>query len=184
MTISSDHRKRALIIGAGPAGLTAAHELLTRTNIVPLVLEKSDYIGGISRTVRFKGNRIDIGGHRFFSKSDRVMHWWLRILPIADKYNDGLSIHYRNQSRPLPTQGAQPAAPGPPDPDKVMLIRPRLSRIYFLRQFFNYPIRLSADTLRKLGLSRTIGILLSYLKARLLPLPEPKSLEDFLIGRF
>jgi len=179
--------KKAIIIGAGPAGLTAAYELLTRTDIQPILLEKSGDIGGISKTVNFKGNRIDIGGHRFFSKSDRVMHWWLRILPVADNYNDGLSIHYRNQSRPLPTQPANPtnpANPGPPDTDKVMLIRPRLSRIYFLRQFFNYPIRLSTDTLRKLGLSRTIGILLSYLKVRLLPRPEPKSLEDFLIGRF
>ena len=223
--------KKAIIIGAGPAGLTAAYELLTRTDIQPIILEKSGDIGGISKTVNFKGNRIDIGGHRFFSKSDRVMHWWLQILPIADQDNDGLSIHYHNQSRPLPPKptalspiagttglsevpspagvppisspagvppisgqtGSSPssgpahpqsAKSGPADPDKVMLIRPRLSRIYFLRQFFNYPIRLSADTLRKLGLSRTIGILLSYIQVRLIPRPKPKSLEDFLIGRF
>ncbi|HEX9510319.1 MAG TPA: NAD(P)/FAD-dependent oxidoreductase [Puia sp.] len=179
--------KKAIIIGAGPAGLTAAYELLKRTDIQPVLLEKSGDIGGISKTVNFKGNRIDIGGHRFFSKSDRVMHWWLQILPLQDIEINGLSIHYRNQSRQLPVKPpADPrlADPGPADPDKVMLIRPRLSRIYFLRQFFNYPIRLSADTLRKLGISRTTGILLSYIKARLLPRPEPKSLEDFLIGRF
>jgi protoporphyrinogen oxidase len=70
--------KKALIIGAGPAGLTAAFELVHRTEIQPVVLEKSEYMGGISRTVRYKNNRIDIGGHRFFSKSDRVMDWWMR----------------------------------------------------------------------------------------------------------
>ena len=73
------NQERAIIIGAGPAGLTAAYELLTRTGIKPIVLEKSDCMGGISRTVNYKGNRIDIGGHRFFSKSDRVMDWWLRM---------------------------------------------------------------------------------------------------------
>src|SRR5258708_14937662 len=150
--------KEAIIIGAGPAGLTAAYELLKRTDIQPVLLEKSGDIGGISKTVNFKGNRIDIGGHRFFSKSDRVMHWWLQILPLQDIEINGLSIHYRNQSRQLPVKPpADPRLvyPGPADPDKVMLIRPRLSRIYFLRQFFNYPIRLSADTLRKLGISLT-----------------------------
>src|SRR5580693_9146223 len=82
---SADTRRYAVIIGAGPAGLTAAYELLTRTDVVPIVLEKSTYMGGISRTVNYKGNRIDIGGHRFFSKSDRVMNWWLQFMPIADQ---------------------------------------------------------------------------------------------------
>src|SRR5215831_7105720 len=72
----------AVIIGAGPAGLTAAYELLKRTDVKPIVLERSEYMGGIARTVEYKGNRIDIGGHRFFSKSDRVMNWWLQFLPI------------------------------------------------------------------------------------------------------
>ncbi len=73
--------KRAIIIGAGPAGLTAALELLRRTGIQPVVLEASNEIGGISRTIRYKGNRMDIGGHRFFSKSDRVMQWWIDLMP-------------------------------------------------------------------------------------------------------
>ena len=66
----------AIIIGAGPAGLTAAYEMLDKTNIKPIILEKTGEIGGISKTVNFKGNRIDIGGHRFFSKSDKIMDWW------------------------------------------------------------------------------------------------------------
>jgi len=73
-------KKTAIIIGAGPAGLTAAYELLKKTNITPIVIEKTNFMGGISRTVNYKGNRIDIGGHRFFSKSDRVMNWWSEIM--------------------------------------------------------------------------------------------------------
>ena len=74
-------KRTAVIIGAGPAGLTAALELLRRTDIVPIVLEASEEIGGISRTIKYKGNRMDIGGHRFFSKSDRVMQWWMDLMP-------------------------------------------------------------------------------------------------------
>src|SRR5580698_643396 len=73
--------KKAIIIGAGPAGLTAALELLRRSDIQPVVLEASDEIGGISRTIKYKGYRMDIGGHRFFSKSDRVMQWWVDLMP-------------------------------------------------------------------------------------------------------
>jgi NADPH-dependent 2,4-dienoyl-CoA reductase/sulfur reductase-like enzyme len=76
----TNHNRTAIIIGAGPAGLTAAYELLSNSNIKPIVLEKSDHMGGLSRTVNYKGNRIDIGGHRFFSKSDRVMNWWFQHL--------------------------------------------------------------------------------------------------------
>ena len=67
-------KRKAIIIGAGPAGLTAAYELLKRSDIIPVILEKSGDIGGISKTINYKGNRMDIGGHRFFSKSDRVMN--------------------------------------------------------------------------------------------------------------
>lgn len=73
--------KTAIIIGGGPAGLTAALELLEKTDIKPIVLERDNVVGGISRTVNFKGNRIDIGGHRFFSKSDEVMDFWKKVLP-------------------------------------------------------------------------------------------------------
>ena len=73
--------KIAIIAGAGPAGLTAAYELKKRTDIVPIVFEATDAIGGISRTHNYKGNRMDIGGHRFYTKVDRVMNWWFSILP-------------------------------------------------------------------------------------------------------
>ena len=131
-----DRPRTALIIGAGPAGLTAAYELLTRSEIHPIVLELSDYMGGISRTVNYKGNRIDIGGHRFFSKSDRVMDWWFQHLPPEQNGNGNGAksaqvITYQRKSRPLPD-----SAPCAKDPDRVMLLRGRKSRIYFLRKFF------------------------------------------------
>src|SRR5690349_10132994 len=149
--------RTALIIGAGPAGLTAAYELLTRTDIVPIVLESSSYMGGISRTVNYKGNRIDIGGHRFFSKSDRVMEWWLNILPLEEGAGPEFQISYQNRKRTVVNPGSTAA-----DADKVMLVRSRLSRIYFMKKFFAYPIALSADTLSKLGLFKTMRIGFSY----------------------
>ena len=74
--------KTAIIIGAGPAGLTAAYQLLTTTDIKPLILEESDFIGGISRTATHNGNRMDIGGHRFFSKSEQVNDLWRKLMPL------------------------------------------------------------------------------------------------------
>ena len=173
-------KRKAIIIGAGPAGLTAAYELLKRSDIIPVILEKSGDIGGISKTINYKGNRMDIGGHRFFSKSDRVMNWWLNILPAQDTGNEQFTISYQNKSRQV--------APGESvnalDTDKVMLVRERLSRIYFLRKFFTYPIQLSIDTLRKLGVGTTISILVSYLQAQASPRKPETSLEDFMINRF
>jgi protoporphyrinogen oxidase len=175
--------KKAIIIGAGPAGLTAAYELLKRTDIKPIILEKSGDIGGISKTINYKGNRMDIGGHRFFSKSDRVMKWWLNIMPLEKTNEDEITIKYQNKTHAI-YNGSNKETDAPVDPGRVMLIRKRLSRIYFLRKFFNYPIQLSIDTLRKLGFIRTIRILLSYLLAQFIPRKPEKSLEDFLINRF
>src|SRR5580700_9708900 len=93
--------KKAIIIGAGPAGLTAAYELLKRSAVIPIVLEKSGYIGGISRTTNFKGNRMDMGPHRFFSKSDRVMDWWLERMPLQKQGKEPVTIHYQNKSREI-----------------------------------------------------------------------------------
>src|SRR3569832_1989209 len=174
-------KQTAIIIGAGPAGLTAAHELVARTGIRPIVLEKSDCVGGISRTANYKGNRIDLGGHRFFSKSDRVMDWWLKMLPMEASAAGSATIRYHRMERPLraPEGGPDPAAA-----DRVMLLRTRKSRIYYLRRFFDYPISLSGNTLRNLGLLRTIRIGLSFVRSALLPLRNEKTLEDFFINRF
>jgi len=121
-------RKTAVIIGAGPAGLTAALELLRRTDVRPIVIEASDTVGGISRTVNYKGYRMDIGGHRFFSKSDWVMNWWREILPVEAGAADATAtITYRNRQRSVAIPGADAAGAAPADPEKVMLLRPRLS---------------------------------------------------------
>lgn len=175
--------KIAIIIGAGPAGLTAAYELLKRTDIKPIILEKTGDIGGISKTINYKGNRMDIGGHRFFSKSDRVMDWWLNIMPVQPCVDTYATITYQRKHRTLKQEETYSGL-HPEDESKMMLIRKRLSRIYFLRKFFTYPIQLSIDTLKKLGAVRTLGILTSYLKAQLFPRKPEKSLEDFLINRF
>jgi len=171
----------AIIMGAGPAGLTAALELLNTTDILPIVLEKSTYMGGISRTLNYKGNRIDIGGHRFFSKSDRVMEWWLNVLPIEGDLAAGQSISYHGATRNV--HNIQ-RGPDPASEDRVMLVRNRRSRIYFLSKFFDYPISLSRDTLLKLGLLRVIRIGFSYLKSVLFPIRDVKTLEQFFISRF
>jgi protoporphyrinogen oxidase len=174
-------RRTAIIVGAGPAGLTAAWELLTRTDIEPVVLEMSEYMGGIARTVNYKGNRLDIGGHRFFSKSDRVMDWWLRFLPLQRLEDAGAQITYRRQQRAVTSLAA---APDPSLEDRVMLLRNRLSRVLFAGKFFAYPITVSADTLRKLGLLKTLSIGLSYLRSAAFPIRPEESLEDFFINRF
>jgi protoporphyrinogen oxidase len=176
-------KKRAIIIGAGPAGLTAAHELLERTDVEPVVLEQDDIVGGISRTVHHNGNRIDIGGHRFFSKSRRVMDWWLRMLPLQ-KTGGGQSsftIQYQNKSREV---AAADDGPDPEIEDSVMLVRSRKSRIYFNRRFFDYPLSLNAQTLTNLGAVRTTKIGLSYVKSSLMQIRPETNLEEFLINRF
>jgi protoporphyrinogen oxidase len=172
-------RRTAIIIGAGPAGLTAALELLERSDYLPIVLQRDDCLGGISRTVVYRGNRMDLGGHRFFSKSDRVMNWWLRILPLESDTPDN-KITYHNRSRTVQANSQTKADSSIP----AMLIRPRKSRIYFMRRFFDYPVSLSYKTLRQLGLLRTIKIILSYLRAVVFPIRRELSLEDFLINRF
>lgn len=173
--------KKAIIIGAGPAGLTAAYELLKRTTIQPIVLEKSEYMGGLSRTINYKGNRIDIGGHRFFSKSDRVMNWWLNILPLQTLNTQDLVINYQQKKKLL---DIKQTSANPDKEDHVMLVRKRKSRIFFNRTFFDYPLKITPDTLYKLGAMRSTRIGLSYLKSTLFPIKHEKNLEEFFINRF
>ncbi|MBJ6723094.1 NAD(P)/FAD-dependent oxidoreductase [Geomesophilobacter sediminis] len=184
--------KSAIIIGAGPAGLTAAYELLDRTSIVPLVFEATNDIGGISKTVVYKGNRIDIGGHRFFSKSSRVMAWWQNLFPLqgAPARDDrilGRQVPLATSCRQRAIGAVAPETVPAPDPetdDVVMLVRSRLSRIFFLRKFFNYPISLTWDTIANLGALRILKIGLSYLRVQLAPRRTEASLEDFFVNRF
>lgn len=175
-------QKTAVLIGAGPAGLTAGLELLRRTGVKPIVLEKSQEIGGISRTVKYKGNRMDIGGHRFFSKSDRVMNWWLDMMPPESTEEATEYISYQNKQRAISTGGRGHVSAA--TDDRVMLIRNRKSRIYFLRKFFDYPITLSGRTLNNLGPVRTAKIGVSYAMSMANQIRPEKSLEDFLINRF
>ena len=215
-------QKRAIIIGAGPAGLTAALEFLRKTGIQPIVLEASGEIGGISRTIRYKGNRMDIGGHRFFSKSDRVMQWWVDLMPPVEAGSAATDteIAYQGKKRVVAVPANLPEEPvlrgtgprvgledetietdaqgivredvvthaevrsAPESPDLVMLIRPRKSRIYYLRKFFDYPITLTGNTIRNLGVVRMAKVGVSYVYSKFRQIQPEKSLEDFLINRF
>src|SRR3989338_5222983 len=196
--------KVAVIAGAGPAGLTAAYELLNRTDIQPIVCEATDAIGGIAQTYNYKGNRIDIGGHRFFSKSERVMHWWFNILPLqgapaADTKELGHEIDFAVEAvieylcpECLPDDGlgkrngltVRRKAPDPACEDQVMLQRPRKSRIFYRKNFFPYPIAITLTVARRLGLWNTFLIGLSYIKAQVFPRKDESYLDAFFINRF
>ena len=172
-------KKKVVIIGAGPAGLTMAQELLKENGnelFDVTVLEESQDIGGISKTVKYNGNRMDIGGHRFFSKDDRVMKFWEDLIPIqgANSFDD----EKLGREKPLVEGG-----PNPETEDDVMLIRQRVSRIYYLKKFFDYPISMKLQTFKNMGLWRTIKAGFSYLKSLIFK-REEKSLEDFYINRF
>jgi len=165
-----------IIIGAGPAGLTAAYKLLKETEYKPVILEESGEIGGISRTVFYNGNRMDIGGHRFFSKDDSVMDFWKELMPIQGSPAKDDALLGREK----------PLAEGGPDPekeDRVMLVRDRVSRIYFLKKFFDYPVTLSAQTLKNMGFANTMRVGFGYVKSCVFKRPED-SLENFYINRF
>ncbi len=235
-------KKVAIIAGAGPAGLTAAYELRKRTDIDVLIFEATDAIGGIAQTYNYKGNRIDIGGHRFFSKIDRVMKWWFNILPPQgapaadtaakqheieyavqvtmeylcpevgvgnDGVEEGLGVgvraaenndktvevkkkhdhrasahHSKPQPKPsLPTSITRPA-PDPEKEDDVMLQRPRVSRIFYRKHFFPYPIGITFLVARRLGILNTFLIGMSYIKAQMFPLKDETFLDSFYINRF
>jgi len=147
--------KKVVIIGAGPAGLTAAYKLLNESkDYEVIILEEEKQVGGISKTVYYQGNRMDLGGHRFFTKDDEVMSLWQEILPL-----------------------------GNPKKEKVLLERRRVSRIYYNKKFFDYPVNLSFKTIKNLGFKDTFVSGFSYLKSLVYKLPED-NLENFYINRF
>lgn len=171
--------KTALIIGAGPAGLTAAYELLRQTDVKPIVIEKLNIIGGISATYNFKGNRIDIGGHRFYSKDESILKWWNNFLPQQSKPSIDDILLNRDRAQLFDPQGNDPELI-----DLVMLIRSRISRIFFHNHLFDYPIKPSLATFNKLGIGLTSRIGIDYFLNRLHPINPEKNLEDFFINRF
>ncbi|MFT4801954.1 MAG: protoporphyrinogen oxidase [Flavobacteriaceae bacterium] len=173
-------KKIAVIIGGGPAGLTAAYELIKNTDIQPIVIEMSAFWGGISRTENQNGNRIDIGGHRFFSKSDEIMNWWQNIMPISSEEKE-LKITYQNSSKVIPLNKKNNATQ---NLDNVLLVRKRKSRIYYNKKFFDYPISINLGTIKKLGVINTLLVGLSYIKVIFFPIKDENTLEDFFINRF
>jgi protoporphyrinogen oxidase len=182
MSTSDSPGKIVVIAGAGPAGLTAAFELLQRSNNMPVVIEADSQVGGISKTVNYRGNRMDLGGHRFFSKSDWVMRWWQNILPIADEQIDptvALRTAYQGS-----TKDFTPEITAPLSSDSVMLVRQRLSRIFYRRNFFDYPLRINSATIKNIGLLETLRIGLSYGHAQIARIRPERTLEDFFINRF
>ena len=151
--------KKCVIIGGGPAGLTAGYELLKKSDEYEVViLEQSETLGGISRTVKHNGHRMDIGGHRFFSKDKAVNDFWAELMPVqgAPSFDDEIL----GREKPLSKGG-----PDPEKEDRVMLIRRRISRIYYLHKFFDYPISMKPQTFINMGLPRTVKAGFSYLKS-------------------
>jgi len=171
--------KRAIIIGGGPAGLTAAYELLRQTGIKPIIYEAEDRVGGIAKTIEYKGNRMDIGGHRLFSQNGEIEKWWADFLPLQGAPSLD-QIMLRNKA----VLSHKKNAPDPEKTDKVMLMRRRISRIFFLRKFFSYPLSEHLDTFMKLGFLRILNIFVSYIRSHLFPIKKEKNLEDFFINRF
>lgn len=171
-----ENKKTAIIIGAGPAGLTAAYCLLKETDIKPIILEESEYIGGISRTATHNGNRMDIGGHRFFSKSEQVNKLWEELMPLQSK--PSIDDKILGVEKNLAASG-----PDPEEDDVVMLLRNRISRIFYLRKFFDYPISLKARTFINMGFTRTMKAGFGYMGSCIVKKPED-NLANFYINRF
>ena len=169
--------KTAVVIGAGPAGLTAAYELARKSaDWKVIVLEESQFTGGISRTAVCGDCRIDIGGHRFFSKSSEVNELWAELMPIQGRPSkDDLIL-----DRPC---HVEPGGPDPEQSDNVMLRRHRVSRIYYLRHFFDYPISIKPATVFAMGLVRTWKAGWSYLYSACFQRKE-NSLKDIYVNGF
>ena len=169
-------KKRVIVIGAGPAGLSAAYALSEDPSFQVTILEMERFVGGISRTAEYNGNRMDIGGHRFFTKNERVSGLWEELLPTqgAPALDDKELGNVKNYKE---------GGPDPEKEDEVMLLRHRVSRIYFLKKFFDYPISLKPQTFINMGFLRTLKCGFGYIGSSLHKRKE-KSLEDFYVNRF
>lgn len=150
------NKEIAIIFGAGPAGLTTAYELIKNSNIKPIIVEKSEFIGGMCFSKKAEGYIMDVGGHRYFTKFDNVKKWWLQFLPLQTN----------------------------PKQNNVFLYRNRISRIYFLRKLFDYPVSINFQTIKGLGLVRMIRIFFSYVRYKFFKIKPENSAEDFLINTF
>ena len=171
--------KQVVIFGAGPAGLTAGYKLLKSApdgEYAVTILEASGTTGGISRTVNHNGNRMDIGGHRFFSKDEAVNRMWEELMPEQGSPSLDDRILQRDMLY-------KPGGPDPEQTDQVMLLRKRVSRIYYRETFFDYPIKISFNTIRNMGLACTLTAGFSYLRSVFFKHSED-SLEKFYINRF
>ncbi|MCB0321593.1 MAG: NAD(P)-binding protein, partial [Bdellovibrionales bacterium] len=171
-----------LIIGAGPAGITAGVELLRRSSLKVSIVEASSQIGGISTTADQNGNLMDLGGHRFFSKSKRVMDWWFSVLPLyIDSSITSDTIAY--QGKQLGLDLAQ--IPITNDEQiSSFRIRPRTSRILFRNHLLPYPLQLSSDLLHAMGVLDTFKAAIGLVRSKLAPIRPEITLEDFFINRF
>lgn len=152
--------KKIVIVGAGPAGLAAGFRLVEKTEAEVIIVEQTDMIGGLSRTVEFEGQRMDIGSHRFFTKSERVLNFWRQFLPFEGLDNVSAASN------------------------DYVLRKSRLSRILFGRRLFKYPLKIGLKILFKFGFFKIIKIIFSYLRVRLFPIKKVKNLEQFFINRF
>ncbi len=166
--------KNVVIIGAGPAGLTAALELLRRSKDYSVtILEADNTTGGISRTVKVNDSRMDLGGHRFYTKSARVLSFWESLMPCQGK---AAKDEILTGTEPVLKEGGA----DPETTEAVMLSRRRVSSIYQKGKFYDYPV--SIKTLRTMGFS-AVPAFMSYLCAKIKPIKED-SLEAFYINRF
>lgn len=175
--MKKNKKNEVVIIGAGPAGLTAAYYLLKNTKDYKVtILEEENVAGGISKTITYHGNKMDLGGHRFFSKNRIVNDIWKEILPIQGKKSIDdkiLGIEKNLEETDI----------DPEKEDEVLLIRNRVSRIYYDKKFFDYPINLTWMTIKKLGFIKTIKCGMSYIKSIFIKRKE-ENLENFYINRF
>ncbi|HEY4937171.1 MAG TPA: NAD(P)/FAD-dependent oxidoreductase, partial [Puia sp.] len=144
-----------------------------------VIIEMNNQVGGLSKTINYKGNLIDIGGHRFFSKSEKIINWWLQFLPLANGSANEIPLTYQNQTIELHKNATLNAGEG-----GKMLIRPRKSRIYFDHSFFDYPLCFNRKTLRNFGITKITRITLSYFHSKFFPIKDEQTLEQFFINRF